>query len=86
VAASVGTCHLLIWTYLPPTAEGVALDVIERWLAQLFYHTNTGGFLLWTLEIGKCDTSPSPVVPRASSTTIRDREERQIQPKETRKR
>jgi hypothetical protein len=45
----------------PSIVARVILDVIKRWLVQLFYHVNTGRSLRLTLECGKCNTSPYPI-------------------------
>jgi hypothetical protein len=63
---------------------GKALDVIGNSIVQLlvFYHFNTGGFLLFPLERGKCDT----VAPRATPSTIGNLEKQYIQPIRNKKR
>ncbi len=50
---NVDTSQLKISTFRLPVAVRVTLDVIGRWLVQLFNPTNTGGFFLccfWNVE------------------------------------
>jgi hypothetical protein len=48
---SIDTSRFLISTFQSPMAAGETRDVIERLLGQLFFHTNTGGFLLLPEEV-----------------------------------
>ncbi len=48
---SINTSGFLISTFQSPMPAGETPDVIERLLGQLFYHTNTGGFLLLLEEV-----------------------------------
>ncbi len=47
-----------LWLLLTsfPKGVGLTLNVAGRWLLQLFHHTNTGGFMLLSLEYDKCAT------------------------------
>jgi hypothetical protein len=47
-----------LWFLLTSFPKGVGLtpNVTGRWLLQLFHHTNTGGFLLLSVENDKCAT------------------------------
>ncbi len=58
------TRRLIISTCQSATVTGVALDVTGRWLLQLFYHVNMGGFLPAPLQCGQCDISYYPITPR----------------------
>jgi hypothetical protein len=60
-------------------ALGEDLDVTGRWVLQLFYHGNTGGFLLLPLEGGKWDTSRPPTTPTVELPNIIENRE-DIQP------
>jgi hypothetical protein len=53
MAVVVNTRHLMISTCRFPIAEGAALDVIERLLAQLFHQINISVFLLLPLKSQK---------------------------------
>jgi hypothetical protein len=59
-------------------AVGVALDVISRWVVQIFRHVNTGRLLLLPLEGGKCDTSRLPITPTATLAAIEKRTEQHV--------
>jgi hypothetical protein len=82
--ASAETSRFLISSYHSLNTRDVALDVIGRWLVQLFQHTNTDDFSysLWKAE---SDTGPPAFKPRAESTpsTLRNREEELIHREET---
>ncbi len=39
-----------------PKGVGLTLNVVGSWLLQLCHHTNTGGFLLLSVENDKCAT------------------------------
>ncbi len=69
-----------IYTSCSPIVAGVALD--DKWwgVVQEFHHSITGGFFLLLLERGKCNTSSTPITPRATPTTAGDRTEQHIQP------
>ncbi len=56
----------------------VALDIIKRWQVQLFHHTNTGGFFLWTSESVKSVTCRLPIIPRADPATTENWKEQKI--------
>jgi hypothetical protein len=58
---------------------GVALDVIERQIVQLFHYTSIGGFLLLPSERGKW-TLAVFLIYLATSSTICNRKEQHIQP------
>jgi hypothetical protein len=80
VVTYVDDSRLLFCTCRPSTVVRVALDVRVSCQVQVFQHTNTGGFLLWALESGQCDTGHLPIISRASLATAGDREEQPIQP------
>jgi hypothetical protein len=56
--------HLLLFK-----AE-VPIDEIGRRLVQPFCHTKTGGFLLFLLESGNCNTSSLSIISRASPVSF----------------
>jgi hypothetical protein len=55
---------------------GVALDSKEWQIVQLLYSVNIGGFLLLPFGSGNCDTTCTPITPRAVTTTTACKPER----------
>ncbi len=68
--AIADTSRLIISTWQSPIVVGIALDVLERWLVQLFHYTKIERVLLLPLESTKCNTSHLPNTARATSFTL----------------
>jgi hypothetical protein len=75
--ASVDASWLIISSFCSPMVVVKAKDIKRNQIVQLFHHTNTAGFFLFPLEGLKCDTSCLPNTPKATNTTIGNREEKQ---------
>ncbi len=70
MTASAHISQLIISSFCLPMVAEKDLDVIGYWIEQIFRQTNTGGFLLFSLESGKRDPSRLPYTPRVSPFTI----------------
>jgi hypothetical protein len=57
----------------------VVLDATGNQVVELFHHTNTGKFLLHSVEFGKRDTCCLPIAPKATPFIMGNREEQHIQ-------
>ncbi len=78
--ASLDTSRPVISTCRSPIIARVARNFLGILFVHLLHHTSTGGFLLWTSERRKCDTSRRLTTPIVSKSPPGNREEQHIQP------